>query len=276
MQCLSCSNDVPSKFAHAIKTNCCPFCGNEIMAKELQQILNNLHDTMTEAAEQEYQEQALSWVCSNFNLISRDDNDFLTQIETLKSENEKLKNDIAELKEKGVKPVPKSGQQQAKQQIDESKMVVDKEGNKMQIEGDAIQDPEITQGFMDRANMNFKKEKSDAEIRQLAKQVKKSGGIIVQEEASEIAGEEGLSSEEMEALGDLAASSAPKMISDISYNSYDDGLGGEDLPPLPLEMRMMGRSGAIKQSDAETLMKMREKIALNQRGGGWDASKIKR
>lgn len=66
MICKSCKEIIPSKFAHAIKTNICPFCGEEIMDSELQSVLSELQSVMKNA--EPYMEAVEEWLSSNYSL----------------------------------------------------------------------------------------------------------------------------------------------------------------------------------------------------------------
>jgi hypothetical protein len=66
MKCKTCEEVIPSKFAHAIKTNVCPFCGENIMEEALQNILVELQ-TLMKAAEP-FMEQVEEWLGSNYSL----------------------------------------------------------------------------------------------------------------------------------------------------------------------------------------------------------------
>src|ERR1700722_5181983 len=146
MKCLTCSNEVSSKFAFAIASNCCPFCGDLIMQVELQKILNGLHDVMTSATKQSFEDQALNWMTTNFNLVSRDAEEIVELHNTIK----KLTQELQTTREKYTKPIPKSGQiKQADLQLG-----VDELGEQVQLNGPALQDQGATQAFMDRANNN--------------------------------------------------------------------------------------------------------------------------
>lgn len=70
MKCMSCKEDVPPKFVHAISVNICPLCGKEIMVKKLQEILNELKNVMEKSAE--YKEETFDWLFSNYGLKKYD------------------------------------------------------------------------------------------------------------------------------------------------------------------------------------------------------------
>jgi hypothetical protein len=65
MKCKSCQENVPSRFAHAHKTNICPYCGKEIMDMELQTILNALAKALDDSAP--YADQIEDWMQTNYS-----------------------------------------------------------------------------------------------------------------------------------------------------------------------------------------------------------------
>lgn len=66
MKCMSCSEDISPKFAHAISQNTCPMCGNEIMHAKLQVILTDLKAALDDASE--YPAEVEDWLLSNYSL----------------------------------------------------------------------------------------------------------------------------------------------------------------------------------------------------------------
>ena len=69
MKCLSCEENIPPKFAHAIKSNICPFCGGQIMPPLLQEALTSLHTIMKDA--EPYMEQIEEWLGANYGLYKK-------------------------------------------------------------------------------------------------------------------------------------------------------------------------------------------------------------
>lgn len=65
MKCKSCNENIPSKFAHAFKTNSCPYCGQEIMDGQLQSILNDLSTALDNSTD--YSDQIEDWMETNYN-----------------------------------------------------------------------------------------------------------------------------------------------------------------------------------------------------------------
>lgn len=175
MQCLNCQNEVPSKFAYAIKTNVCPFCGKQIMAPELQKVLNGLNDLLSDAAEQDFTTEATNWLCSNLDLVSRGSEEFLLSQEELLSQQkeiEKLKQELQVSNNRFTKPIPKSGKAA---QLAESQLGLDEAGQPVQLQGEIIQDPGDTQGFLARAQVTKSADQND-HFRKMVSQIKKGGG----------------------------------------------------------------------------------------------------
>jgi hypothetical protein len=85
MKCKSCKEDVPPKFAHAIATNMCPLCGQEIMDAKLQNILGELKIALGDA--KDYMAEVEDWLFSNFSLRKIKENEIVVD----KEANEKSK-----------------------------------------------------------------------------------------------------------------------------------------------------------------------------------------
>lgn len=66
MQCKSCNDQVPAKFAHSIAVNICPLCGGEIMPIKLKNILAELKVALGDA--KDYMDEVEDWLYSNFSL----------------------------------------------------------------------------------------------------------------------------------------------------------------------------------------------------------------
>lgn len=66
MNCRSCKENVPPKFAHSISTNVCPLCGQEIMDPKLQNIFGELKIVLEDA--KDYMVEVEDWLFSNFSL----------------------------------------------------------------------------------------------------------------------------------------------------------------------------------------------------------------
>lgn len=268
MLCISCNNEVPSKFTYAITMNCCPFCGEQIMEPELQAVLNSLRETMTLAAEKSYDSQALNWISSNFNMVSRDSEEFIS----LQKEVDRLNSELQSAKDKFIKPVPKSGKL-AQQAAAEVQIGVDEEGHQVQLGGHTIQDPEVTQTFMERASAGKMADRND-HFRKMVSQIKKSGtgasngdGATMVISPAMLAAADPAEIEEME---QMLSGGVPIVSSGID-GEYDDD---DALPPIA-EAFIAGASGkqapGYNPRDVAKLQQLQSKSAKASRaldGGG--------
>ena len=244
MKCQTCEGEVPQKFQYAIAMNCCPLCGQQIMEPELQKILATLREAMAEVVAQDFQAEAFDWLRSNFNLISTESEDY----QKLQQELLQVKKELQETQEKYLKPVPKSGKVlQQQQTVDPNQIGVDEEGHQVQLQGESIQDPERTQVFLNRANVNKMTSKND-HFKKIVNQIKKKG-------APAAMGEEGgggtitpemiaaASPEEVEQMEAMLSGGIPGIGSAID-SDYDD----EELPPIAQSLMAMGNNGGKPQS----------------------------
>lgn len=65
MNCISCKEDIPSKFTHALSINICPLCGKEIMPEELKNVLAKLKIVFDDA--KNYMNEVEDWLAANFS-----------------------------------------------------------------------------------------------------------------------------------------------------------------------------------------------------------------
>ena len=68
MKCMSCSEQINSKFKHAIESNTCPFCGSLIMEEGLKNLLTDLRGIMDKLSA--YPEELKDFLYSNYSLIN--------------------------------------------------------------------------------------------------------------------------------------------------------------------------------------------------------------
>lgn len=260
MKCNSCSEEVPSKFAHAIATNVCPLCGQQIMEPALQKVLNSLRDAMLAAISDDYQQEAFDWLSSNFNLLSKDSDEY----QNLVSENSELQNEIQELKNRHVKPTPKSAKN-FKQEVENIQIGTDAEGHQVQLQGESIQDPERTQVFLERAQANKMAGQSD-HFRKIINQIKKSGSSG----ASEGGGSVNISPEmlgaasadEVEEMEAMLSGGIPGISSSLGSSDSDDD---DELPPIAQSLIAMGgaksQSGDYNPRDVAKLQELQAKAS---------------
>lgn len=279
MQCMSCSNDVPSKFTYAITQNACPSCGKQIMPAELQKVLSSLHEIMTLAAEQSYDKEALNWISSNFNLLSRDGE----EMTALKAENDTLATELKTARTSLInsKPIPKSGKE-----IEVVEMGVDSEGHRVQLQGETIQTPEATSVFMERANVS-RNVNANKDIKKIADQIRGKRSVKESEgnpsiiTADQIAEVDPTEVEEMEMM--LAGGNMPGIQSAlVSSSEYDDF---DALPPIAEAFARQGeggrqsnQQGGYNAKDVAALQRLQAKSQNAQRAmlGVGSAGKITR
>ena len=241
MKCKSCQEEVSQKFAHALQTNICPYCGQDIMPIELQVALSELSEVMKNA--EQFHVEIFDWLSSNYNLIGRDAAEY------------KALQEKAELASKQPsKAVMKT--------VDPSKVELDHNG--LQVSGEAIQDQETTNQFMKRAQV--KTLNKQEHFREIVNQIKKhgatsvdgSGGMMVEADAEEVAALE------------AELSSGPGTQSALMSNDFDSG---EEVPAVVEAMARMAGAGP-KGSDysAKDVAKLQELQNKARRASGAMAS----
>jgi len=271
MRCKSCTNEVPPKFSHAIKTNICPFCGEEIMDSELQLALTGLQEAML--AVEEYPDEMHDWLKCNYQLVAESGTVPLSQYEADLVEIADLRSSVEELKEKlaNAKPTPKSGLTGPTKLP--SEIAKDKNGNA--LEGEALADPETNSKFFKNALV---KQPVDAaqHYKNMVKKIKETGtmgsseggsggGAITPEMmAAYTSGEESDPSEYNELFGGGPINSAID-------SDYDDE---NEIPAAALQMMHSAKSqsGDYNARDVAKLQELQKKAqragnAMNRTGG---------
>lgn len=212
MKCKSCNEEVSQKFSHAITTNACPYCGNEIVPVELQVSLSELKEVMT--ATDQYHDEIFDWLKFHYGLISRD------------SEEYKALQEKAELASK----MPSKA---AIRNIDPKAVQLDHNGN--QISGETSQEQVITDGFMQRAQVKTLNQQD--RYRDIVNQIKKhgvaptaQGGMTVEADPEETA------LMEAELTGGL-----PSIGSGLMSNDFEDA--GEEIPAIVQAMAQSAGAG---------------------------------
>lgn len=258
MKCKSCTNDVPPKFAHAIKTNICPFCGEEIMDSELQCALTDLQTAMDFT--ENYQEEIFDWLKCNYGLIPELGTVAFSAHQEVLEKLDAANAEINELKLQ-VKPTPKSGKVSAGTVKPPSEVAKDKEGNA--LEGEAIGDPEITNKFFKAAGA---KAPTDAasHYKNMVKQIKEKGttGLMSEGGAAGV-----ITPEMLEAAEEIDHSEFSELFDDGSgaINSavdsdFDDD---NDIPPIALQMmhQAKNKNNGYNAKDVAKLQELQKKAA---------------
>jgi hypothetical protein len=143
MECLSCNEEVSARFVHALASNACPFCGQHIMAPELQASLNSLREVMTDIGEKGYIAQAEAWLRSNFDLVSTNSDEYHKLTDELSTAQASLQDLTKELEEMKKQPLAKNPAA--------IKLALDKDGKPIQVEGQVLSDPSKINTFFQRA-----------------------------------------------------------------------------------------------------------------------------
>jgi hypothetical protein len=167
MECITCHEDVSERFLHSLANNSCPFCGQHIMAPELQASLNSLREVMTDIGEKGYLAQAEAWLRSNFDLISTNSDEYHKMTDDLSTAQASVQELTKEIE--GLKKHP--GKNPAA-----IKLALDKDGKPIQVEGESLQDPTKTNVFFQRAQATRSLNKND-EVKQAIAKIKNAAMV---------------------------------------------------------------------------------------------------
>lgn len=264
MKCKTCEGDVPPKFAHAIATNICPFCGQEIMDGELQTALTDLKQVMT--ATESYPEEVFDWLKCNFNLVLNEGlvpeeeyNGLEDQYETALEKITELQTQLA-----NVKPVARSGRAAAEKRALEADK--DEEGN--DIGGEVIQDQETTNKFFKNAQVKAPGDNASY-YRDMVKQIKKTGTMGLMSEGG---GTGMITPDMLDAVDSEETAEYQAMLSGgssfINSSVQGDDYGGDDeIPAVALAMmnKAKSQSGDYNARDVAKLQELQKKASRASR-----------
>lgn len=237
MKCKSCNETISQKFAHALASNVCPMCGNEIMPLELQVALSELREVFKGAPS--YHTELLDWLSTNHNLISRDSAEY-------KGLQEK-----AELAAKmPTKAVIKAS--------DPNKVELDTNGN--QIAGEVLQDQSTTNVFLQRAQVKTLNQQD--KYRQIVNQIKKGGSSAAESNMMTMVAQ--ADAEEVAAMEAELTGGEPAIQSGLRSTDFDGD--DEDIPAVVQAMANQASLGAKSaEYNARDVAKLQQLQGKSQR-----------
>lgn len=214
MKCKNCTEEISTKFHHAISTNICPFCGQEIISLELQTALSELQEIMK--LTDQYKTEIFEWLKTNYNLIDANSEEYKALEEKAKSTPVKIKVDPKEVK-------------------------LDDKGN--QLTGTPL-NTETTNVFAKRAGVKMG---NQDHFKSIVSQIKNSGGSG---ETNMILGAGGLGSEA--SPEDIAAyqeilGGGSSAIPSVGAIGGEESFGNDDGEPIPAIVEAFARQkgGAV-------------------------------
>jgi hypothetical protein len=250
MKCDSCQAEINPQWAHAIEINVCPFCGQNIMAEHLKNLLSALRETMGKLVE--YPEQLNDWMLSNYNYIKTDS----PQI--------------------GIY-APKSGTndrhtRENKQSNDDNKSIIKIKtdtGGEQEVIVEKIKSEDETSEFFRRAeavkpNIDGFKTVDDKtqHLKNMVKQIKNGTADNMLLDTDEM-------SEMQDSNFEISASPYAAALggNDFVPSSLYEGDSGEDVPPIVQQMAASHRgTGKNELADLQKLQAMVEKSKKSFRG----------
>jgi hypothetical protein len=262
MKCKSCQEEVSSKFAYALSTNACPFCGQEIIDEELKDALNNLREAMTVV--DTYPVEIFDWLKSNFGLLTSAELD-----DKLKEASAQIEIQVEERAKKLAaarvpKVITKDGVQPTT--LQEGEVAVNAEGN--QIQGPAIQDQVQTSKFFKNAEAD-KIMNRNQHLKDIVKQIKKGGSVGTDADGGQMNITPEMMAhadpEEIEQWEQMITGGAPE-VSSAFGGSMDDE---EDIPAAVLAFSSggAGASADYNAKDMAAQQRMMQKAKGKGSGG---------
>jgi len=252
---MSCESEINPKWKHAIDSNICPFCGQNVMEEKLKDLFSDLRLTIEELLS--YPEQFHDWILSNYGFIKIDSpdlpkylpNEFLDNFVQQANENIKSKKPQKDIVENGKFTVK-----------------VKTENGEEEVMAEKIQTEERTSAFFKRAEAvkpNIDGDKSAADktqrLKNMAKQIKKAGTAAITADNNGF-----ITAEMMEQADPEAIAEMQSLISENESNiasslpTADD----DEIPAVVLAMANKGTShgGSTNAADLMKLQQMHERV----------------
>jgi len=262
MQCMSCESEINPKWKHAISENICPFCGENIMAAQLKELLCLISNKIEHVQEIGFSSQFDDWLLSNYGYIKIDSPKLIDYI------------DPALLH---IMSVPKENQSvKVKTDKGEEEVVVEK-----------IQASEMTNDFFKRAEAikpgidGFESAAKKTEhLKKMAEQIRKAGSSALTEAMDgEVITADMLKNADPEAIAEWQSllSNSGEISSSLPENNDD-----EEIPAIVMSMANQtnnsGNSGNSKNAkDLLKLQQMQDRINKSRsnfkNGGGGSFSR---
>lgn len=256
MRCISCQEDVPTKFSHAISVNICPFCGSPIMDAALQIALKELKSAMLNT--ESYAVEIFDWLKSNYNLFTADDIS-----DKVKIAEDKAKANFDKLLEEQIATAKTNQKQQPQFKGPKVELKFDDDGN--QINGNPIQPQENTDQFLKRAQISKvvkNNQNKQSHFQDMIKKIKSNGGV---DESHSLT----LSAADLADIGDVdemqQSSTGIKAELDAAFgnvqsNTTDSVDYEDDIPDVVAQMAGLS-SGGNTNNDIAKLKAMQNKSA---------------
>jgi len=236
MECMSCKSEINPKWSHAIDTNVCPFCGNDIMDIQLKEILQVIGSKINLVEKVGHTKHLDDWMLANFNYIKTDSADLIKYVD------------------------PELLKAAKKEPISRKIVKVKTERGEEEVVSEQMQDDETTNDFFKRAEavkpnidgFNSAAEKTQ-HLKNLARQIKKAGTSSITGDGSGIITADMLEGVDPEAVAEMSSLMSEEPMISSALNSSDD----DDVPDFVLEMANRAKAGG-SSNNAKDLLKLQE------------------
>lgn len=245
MKCISCETEINPKWKHAIESNICPFCGKSIIEEKAKELLTSL-STIMECLNS-YPEHLRDWMLSNYSFIQTSDENLINYVPE-----EVLLKKYSEL---GGKVSVPNATTNKKYKVE----VASADGKVSEVEVEKLKSDEDTSKFFERAeavkkNGNDNIVEKTQHLKKLAKQLKSNKVTEIHDESLDVSEMDGMGEEINKATLDSI------LQEDMAqYNTKDNDLEEEDLPPAVLAMMANSKSGTGNMKDLALLQKLQQR-----------------
>lgn len=258
---MSCESEINPKWKHAINENICPFCGDNIMAAQLKELLCLIGNKIDHVIELGFSDQFYDWLLSNYGFIRTDSPNLIQYV------------DPALLQQKSEPKAKRT-------------MKVKTDKGEEDVVAEQIKTDEATNAFFKRAEaykpgidgFGSAAEKTE-HLKKMAQQIKKVGSTLLTGDSvnGEVITAEMLANADPEAIAEFQGllSGGAEISSAISQGSDDD-----EIPAVVMAMaNQANTSGNSKNArDLLKLQQMQDRVNQSRRnfknggGGGFSRS----
>ena len=248
MKCMSCTSEINPKWKHAIDSNICPFCGQNVMEENLKDLFTDLRLTM-DGLVANYPEQLTDWLLSNYGYIPTNSPNLINYVPK-----DQLRTEIKS--KHGADEVENA----------KFKVKIQTDHGEEEVSAEKIQSEERTSSFFKRAEVvkpNIDGFSSTAEktqhLKSMANQIKKAGSAAITNDANGFISAEMIENADPEAVAEMQSLMSESTTISSSLSSADDD---DAIPSVVLAMANKGSGkSSANSADMIKLQQMHDRIA---------------
>lgn len=247
MKCMSCEAEINPKWKHAIDSNICPFCGQNVMEEKLKELFAQLRLIMDDL--QEYSEQLYDWMLSNYNFIKTDSPLLINYVSKDQLKSDSIKSKTHPEENENTKFTVKIQTEQGEQEVVAEKIQSEEKTNSFFKRAEAVK-PNID-GFQSAAEKTQR-------LKSMASQIKKAGAAAITADTSGYISAEMIENADSDAVAEMQSLMSESTTVASALPTSDD----DDIPAIVLAManKNTGKSSSSNAADLLKLQQMQSRV----------------